>query len=792
MNDKETYGIELELITEKFKNKIKSLTNTISKAKKDFTIGLNYDSLSESRLKTATDKIKKRIDDLQRKSESLSLFPKADKEIDEITAKIEKLAKERDSLKITTDLKEAGGVTNLTGQLATYTDQARADELSEQISLYYEQLNALQKSKQLTKGQEEELKRINTELAVATKNYDANKAILERTTLPMTRIGKIVKSTKVVVGELKNSFSNLSPYVNSFKEKLTGAFSKFKKDNGSFKSSISSAFTKGISSIKRFGVALLGVRGIYGLLSKAVHSYLSDHENIKNQFNAMIAGIGNLLAPAIEYVLNIVSKLLSYANAFIKMLTGVDLFAKGMASINKSAKSTAKSVNDIKGGLAGIDEITNIANDSASNNPSGDVSLLPNVDLKPLEKLKDYLSKIFEPFEKAWNKTKDKFIKSVKNMITKVGGMFESIGGSFLEVWTNGTGEKILENIIGLFTNIFDIVGNIGQAIKLAWDYEGNGTTIIQNIADTFNAILDYANEIGDSLKKWTASEGFQTALKRISTFCKDITGYIKDIATWLVDMYKKYFKPVVDEAILPSIDAVITAIGDVWNAIKPVVDKIIEILKNYVEPKIEKITDMIKGISTALKGVCEFISGVFTGDWKKAWQGVLDTFTGIWEGLTIPFAGPLNFIIDGVEAFINGIIGAFNKAKKVLRLIGIDVEDTNYVHITRIGEKYTVTANSPIHGAAIGGITKYATGTNYVERDGLAYLHQGEAVVPEKFNDREYFGNDEETKDLLRQLIETVEDKDMNAYIDEDAIGKSATNYINNQSRMLGRSVIS
>ena len=64
-----------------------------------------------------------------------------------------------------------------------------------------------------------------------------------------------------------------------------------------------------------------------------------------------------------------------------------------------------------------------------------------------------------------------------------------------------------------------------------------------------------------------------------------------------------------------------------------------------------------------------DFITGVLTGDWDKAWNGLGDIVSGVFDGLVALIKAPLNLIIglvnsmlSGVEKGVNGIIKAMNK----------------------------------------------------------------------------------------------------------------------------------
>ena len=78
--------------------------------------------------------------------------------------------------------------------------------------------------------------------------------------------------------------------------------------------------------------------------------------------------------------------------------------------------------------------------------------------------------------------------------------------------------------------------------------------------------------------------------------------------------------------------------------------------LKGYVSAWIDGIKGVIEGIKTVFQGIINFVTGVFTGNWKKAWEGVKQIFGGIFSSLVSLVKTPFNAIIGLINGAISGI----------------------------------------------------------------------------------------------------------------------------------------
>lgn len=91
--------------------------------------------------------------------------------------------------------------------------------------------------------------------------------------------------------------------------------------------------------------------------------------------------------------------------------------------------------------------------------------------------------------------------------------------------------------------------------------------------------------------------------------------------------------------------------VTDWQNVFGPVLGSVL----NGFFANVQNIWESIKRI---FNGVVEFVKGVFTGDWTRAWQGVVDIFGGIFDGIVALAKWPLNALIG----LLNGAIGAINR----------------------------------------------------------------------------------------------------------------------------------
>ena len=87
-------------------------------------------------------------------------------------------------------------------------------------------------------------------------------------------------------------------------------------------------------------------------------------------------------------------------------------------------------------------------------------------------------------------------------------------------------------------------------------------------------------------------------------------------------------------------------------------------------------VGDVLTNVQKVLNGIIDFIRGVFTGNWERAWNGVKQVFSGIFGGLTAIAKAPINGIITLINGLLSAVTSGLNAIKKQLNKISIDIPD--------------------------------------------------------------------------------------------------------------------
>lgn len=116
--------------------------------------------------------------------------------------------------------------------------------------------------------------------------------------------------------------------------------------------------------------------------------------------------------------------------------------------------------------------------------------------------------------------------------------------------------------------------------------------------------------------------------------------------------------------AVLPVVQSVFT---NIWNIIQPILQQILTTVQAVLPSVLaifqnvfNTIGGVVNGLATVLSGLIQFITGVFSGNWAQAWEGIKSVFSGAWDALTSIVKGVINNIIG----IINGAIAGLNSIK--------------------------------------------------------------------------------------------------------------------------------
>lgn len=465
-------------------------------------------------------------------------------------------------------------------------------------------------------------------------------------------------------------------------------------------------------------------------------------------------GLINIFLPVIRVINELVAKLQVAADMF-KAFTeavfgsaeskstgaGIAAASEAAGAIANNVDSAAGSAAKLKKQLAGFDKLNILgSSDTGSSSSGGGTTSSPSIAGTSSEaentnstvdaikaKLDEIKGKLLEianvtGLKGLW----DDFLVSVGNVKTGVMNIFDSFkkGIENNKPQLETLKKSVTDTFLTVSQTITGIWGDVWVQVSQGFadfteEYKADITeafTHVTRIVTTQCTLI--SNAIGDifgSLKSWWDSDG--------SRIFDSIIQVVKDVGGWILKIYNEWIFPVIENLqkrmqelwnnhLKPLWDEVLGAVTDICDYImtvynkyiKPVIDWLVEVLGPILVPIINNLVNTIsnavsyiitgiKNLLASLRGIIQFVTGVLTGDWEKAWGGIKKAFgavgdqlknivnsiknhfkiqfdgikniaSGLWSGIKTTFSAMGSWFKERVNAVKNAFSGAWSSLK--------------------------------------------------------------------------------------------------------------------------------
>lgn len=478
---------------------------------------------------------------------------------------------------------------------------------------------------------------------------------------------------------LKNAAGRLQ----SFTTGVRNSDKASKKANNSYKQS-----TRGaggfMSMIMKWGIIFPIIqRSIIAMATSLGQSLMTNAQfaNSLNQIktNLMVAfmPIYNAVLPAINALMSALAKISSMIASFTASLFGTTYSASYQAAqgmiaakdamgvygnaAGSAADKTKKAKKELLG-LAAFDELNLIGSaktdtDSDAGGGGSDAPVLS----EPMEtdmtgaagRVGDILRRFFIPFKEAWAAEGVNTVNAIKYAFTNVWGLIKAIGKSFLEVWTNGSGTRMLTLILKICQDIFGIIGDIAGSFTHAWETAGLGTKIIQGVFDIINNVLYIIHGIGDAFREVWSKVGDTVA----TTFLGIINSVISVLKT-LSDVFRQAW----DNGGSYCFQQILIFAAKVFEIVGYLINNVFAPLLSYV---LQTFAPTWGNFFQIIGNIFELFTNLLSGNWSAAWDSVKAIFSSAGEFLKSTFNAVFNGVLVPILNFFGGIISSVVSSAK-------------------------------------------------------------------------------------------------------------------------------
>ena len=531
-----------------------------------------------------------------------------------------------------------------------------SDKILDSLEKQYAEINTqLEIEKNLHGENNAQVKALQFELDVIKKKLNEEYAIMDRIQEKAEQIKRARRDAYLAPAKFSPKSENKPD--NPRLEKLPKHMDRVKNAAEKTSNAFSKLGTRLLSLVKNvfvFSVITSVLRGFREHINNVISSndQLSASLNtIKINLQSAFMPIYQAVLPALQTLMNWLAKVTAYIAAFVNTLFGktVKESRKAAQALNNQAKSTKslaaetkKANKEMNKQLAGFDELNVLSKETADNLEDLGGGATPGDSIAPITPIIDFDTSRVEDFARRFSEK----LAPIREALDELKEHLEPFK------------EKFFTGLQWSYDNVLKPLGE--------WSINELGPTSINTLCsalDFLNSILDVVSEPFDNF--------VQEVLKPMGEWTGDKIIEALNLLGEAFDEMKQGIEKN-SEDIKYILNTVVNVLRFCWNTLaKPTLNNIWDTIKGFGRNILKFGRDQIDNITKLLKGIIDFIEGVFTGDFKRAGKGLVNIFAAIGNTLI----NVLESLINRAKTMMNFLIGNINTAIGLInKLPGVNI----------------------------------------------------------------------------------------------------------------------
>lgn len=374
-----------------------------------------------------------------------------------------------------------------------------------------------------------------------------------------------------------------------------------------------------------------------------------------------------------------------------------------------------------------------------------------NDTLKPIEEvaqsIETFLQNVADRLTKLYDEHVSPFINDIGDGLTKIvdtllttydeyiAPVLDNWAKKFDDVLNGQVGDAINQvlNVLGQLIDLLGVLWNVVLVPLIDW--------IIQNIVPILAPIVEWIGNTALDLIGTIAQvvSGIMQILSGLITFLLGVfTGDwgkafdgLKQMATGLRDALNGIFNFIRDSIFKPISKFVKGVFKTDWT-------QAFGIIGDYMNGWAQNIKNIFDSVKQIFNGIVNFVNGVLSGNWRRAWNGIKNIFAGIWNAMASVIKSPVNLIISFMNAMLRGFQRMQNGFASAMNHMNI--------RLPKWLQEFT-------------GWSSVGFNIGYWSPNYIPYLAKGAVIPPNKefmavLGDQKNGNNIEAPENLIRQIV--------------------------------------